>query len=463
VKIYKVKIDASKAQYRLLEAVKTGLYVLRLLGMRFPEKPNKLNILLYYLRTRFALMGRKTEDLIDLPEISDPIKAAIMMIMSRVGSATYFATPKLMSLFVFEGVKLSARYGTAPSSAFFYAVYGMALCGVVGNIERGYRFGRLALNMLERSDAIEQKASICHLVNAFTIHWKEHVRKTIEPLSEGFQSGLETGDFEYAAHCAFFHSYHSFVSGEELSVVEQIMVRYSNALIRLKQQITFYWHEIYRQTVSNLMGQSEDPSFLIEKYYDERCMLPDHQEVGDRTTLFIFYLTKLLLSYLFCEYPKAIENGSMAEKYLDGVIGFIGVPLLYFYDSLARLAVYSSSEKPMRRRIMRKVSAGRRKMKKWAHHAPMNHLHRFYLIEAERLRVLGRDAGAEDRYDRAIELARENLYVNDEALANELAAKFYLARGKTGIARAYMQDARRCYRRWGAAARSSMLSVTQGI
>jgi len=316
--------------------------------------------------------------------------------------------------------------------------------------------------MLERSDVGEQKASIYHLVNAFVIHWKEHVRDTLKPLSEGFQSGLETGDFEYAAHCAFFHSYHSFVSGEELTAVEEVMNRNSDAIGYLRQETSVYMHDINRQTVSDLRGKPETSFFLAGEYYDEQSMAPRHQDANDRTTLFILYINKLLLNYFFCEYLQAIESGSMAEKCLDGVIGIVGVSLLYFYDSLARLAVYSSSEKPMRRRIMRKVSAGRRKMKKWARHAPMNHLHRFYLIEAERLRVLGSDVRAEDCYDRAIELARENLYVNDEALANELAAKFYLARGKTGVARTYMRDARYCYQRWGAAAKVKDLDERYG-
>ncbi len=453
VKVYEIKIEAFKAQYKLSEAIKTGVSVLKLLGMKFPEKPNKLNILLDYMKTRFTLTGKRIEDLIDLREMDDPVKLAYIRIVESMGSATYFVIPELLPLIIFRFVRFSARYGNTNHAAFLYAVYGMILCGAVGDIESGHRFGQLALNLLERLDAREQKARTYHMVNAFVRHWKEHVRKTIEPLSEGIQSGLETGDFEYAGFCIFFHSFHLFVSGRELTVVEEDIERYGNTIGQLKHETSVYMHEINRQTVCNLMYQSEDPPSLVGEYYDECCMMSRHQEVGDRTTLFILYVSKLLLSYLFCEYPKAIENGSMAEKYIEGVIGFIGIPLLYFYDSLARLAVYSSSEKTEQRRILRKVSTGRKKMKKWARHAPMNHLHRFYLIEAERLRVLGKNVRAEDCYNRAIELAKEHLYVNDEALANELAAKFYLARGKTGIARAYMQEARHCYKKWGATAK----------
>jgi tetratricopeptide (TPR) repeat protein len=83
----------------------------------------------------------------------------------------------------------------------------------------------------------------------------------------------------------------------------------------------------------------------------------------------------------------------------------------------------------------------------------MTHLHKFYLVEAELHRVLGHKDKAIDCYDRAIELAKEHEYINDEALAHELAAKFYLALGKAKIAQVYMLDARHCYRQWGAIAK----------
>ncbi|MEJ1937321.1 serine/threonine protein kinase, partial [Nostoc sp. NIES-2111] len=58
-----------------------------------------------------------------------------------------------------------------------------------------------------------------------------------------------------------------------------------------------------------------------------------------------------------------------------------------------------------------------------------------------------------EHYDRAISLARDNEYINEEALANELAAKFYLAWGKQKIAQTYLMDAYYGYSRWGAKAK----------
>jgi signal transduction histidine kinase len=92
-------------------------------------------------------------------------------------------------------------------------------------------------------------------------------------------------------------------------------------------------------------------------------------------------------------------------------------------------------------------------MQIWAHHAPMNFLHKFHLVEAERHRVLGDNLQAMDYYDCAIAIAKENAYIQEEALSNELAAKFYLEWGKEKIAQPYLTDAYYGYARWEAKAK----------
>ena len=90
----------------------------------------------------------------------------------------------------------------------------------------------------------------------------------------------------------------------------------------------------------------------------------------------------------------------------------------------------------------------------------MNHLHKWQLVEAERARVLGKDKKAMELYDLAIAGANENEFLQEEALAYELAAKFYLSKGKTLIAQAYMIEARYRYLKWGAMAKVKHLDTT---
>ena len=90
IKVYEVKIQAYASQHRLLDAVKTGLYVSNLLGFSFPQKPNKLHILFAYLRTKLALVGKNPDVLINLPEMTDPYGLALSASFSKSGHASLF-------------------------------------------------------------------------------------------------------------------------------------------------------------------------------------------------------------------------------------------------------------------------------------------------------------------------------------------------------------------------------------
>jgi signal transduction histidine kinase/CheY-like chemotaxis protein len=100
-----------------------------------------------------------------------------------------------------------------------------------------------------------------------------------------------------------------------------------------------------------------------------------------------------------------------------------------------------------------KVTANQQEMKLWADHAPMNFQHKHDLVEAEKARVLGQNWPAASAYERAIQGARENQYLHEEALAYELAAKFYLAQSMEEMAQLYMTKAHYTYTRWQATAK----------
>ncbi|WP_442921681.1 AAA family ATPase [Microcoleus sp. Aus8_D2] len=452
VKVYEVKIQAYTAQNKPLLAIQTAFFILKLLGIKFPKKPNKLDVLLELVRTKLSLVGKRIEDLIDLPAMIDPDRLATMSILSRVASSAYLAAPELLGLIVLKQVNLSIKYGNTSVSSYAYAAYGIILSGEsVGDIEAGYQFGQLALKLVDKFNDKKFQARIIFIVNYFIKHWKEHLRETLNPLRDAYSLALETGDLEYAAYSACVYCYHSYVLGKELATVEGEMAMYSNALGQLKLETSYYYNQLNRQVVLNLMARAEDRCFLIGESYDETKMLPLHLEANAENICRSLYFHKLVLCYLFQDYEQALSNAKSAEKYSDSAVGTI--PLYHFYHSLVHLAIYSDAPKSEQKLILEKVKANRKKLKKWAQSAPMTHLHKLYLVEAEQHRVLGHKDKAIDFYDRAISLAKEHEYLNEEALANELAAKFYIDWGKEQVAQAYLTSAYYCYLRWGATAK----------
>src|SRR5262249_57710697 len=109
-------------------------------------------------------------------------------------------------------------------------------------------------------------------------------------------------------------------------------------------------------------------------------------------------------------------------------------------------AACDDAENDVRRQHVDTVAGHLRELELWARHCPENFENRAALAAAELARIEGRDGDATQRYEQSVRSARENGFVHHEALALELAARFYAARGFDRIAKAYLRDARDGYR-----------------
>ncbi len=450
IKAHEVKIYAYIAQGEPLQAVKIALGVLKLLGVRFPLKPHKLQILWALIQTKFLLAGQEIKNLIDLPRMSAPYQLAVMRIIGIVGSPAYNASPNLVPLLALKAVSLSIQQGNTAMSIYGYASYGVALCGSLGQLDAGYQFGKLALNLLEKFQAEELKAKTLMVFNNFIRHWKEHPQAGLESLKEAYCSGLETGDLEFASYSAYVYSYHSYLIGKELTELEREIFKYLESISQLKQETAFNLVKLYHQVTLNLMTRVENPTLLRGESYKEELTLPLLLEANHLSAICHLYCHKLILCYLFGQYSQALKYANDTERYLDGVKATLIIPLFHFYDSLARLAVYCRASSSEKKSLLKKVNANQKKIKTWAKSAPMNYLHKYHLVAAEKWQVLGQYLQAIDNYEQAIKLAKINKYPNDLALAQELAAKFYLNWGKKDIARLYLTNAYYSYACWGA-------------
>jgi PAS domain S-box-containing protein len=452
VKAYEVKLRAYASQNNHPEALKIGLQALALLDIILPEYPDQSDVMKNLAETRSLWADKDIMDLANLPETSNLKYLAIARVAYYLIHPTYVRSPNLFVLVVLVIANLSINHGNTPLSVHAYAAYGIILCGF-GDIDAGYQFGQLASIIVDQFNAKKYRSAVLFFVNCFIRHWKEHLNKTLKPFIEGYKIGLETGEFQYAAFGAYSYAYLSYQVGKELTELEHEMAVYSNAIAQINQKSVLDLHHAYWQVVLNLIGRSDDPCLLVGDNYNENEKISLYLETNNQNGLFEIYFNKFTLCYLFQKYSEAVEYSALAEKYIDSGIGTHTVPIFYYHDSLVQLAVFSDSLDEQRKYILKKVKANQEKIRRWADYAPINYLHKFYLVEAERARVLGNDNEARECYDRAITLADENEYLNDEALAYELAARFYLARNQKHVARHYLQDAHYAYQLWGAVAK----------
>ncbi|MBD2261308.1 PAS domain S-box protein [Pseudanabaena sp. FACHB-2040] len=450
VQVYDSRIQGYLSQGNLKEVLKIGLQVLKLLGVILPENPSELDVRGGLEETAARLAEREIEDLVNLPEMTAPEPLAAMSILGSIGAAAFIVSPALFMLITCKTVNLSINYGNAIWSPLYYTAYGFVLCGVVQDIELGYKFGQLALSLAEQLNTKKGKARALQLFSGNVMQLKVHLKETIPLLIEAYQEGVETGDFEIAAYAAYNVCYNSFSAGEELTQLEQKTATYSKAINQIRRESPSIWIAILWQTILNLLDRSENPSRLVGRVCNEEEALSHALAVKDGTAIQMLYLYKVILFYLFEEYYQAVQTAILARKHFEEVSAIAVLPTFCFYHSLALLSLSLDASNSEKVAWLNCVNTNQEKMQKWAEHAPMNYLHEFYLVEAEKARVLGQFFEAEELYERAIAGAAENEYIQEEALAYELAAKHYLARGREKIAQTYMKEAHYCYDRWGA-------------
>ncbi|MCP4551292.1 MAG: AAA family ATPase, partial [Bacteroidetes bacterium] len=340
--IYTIKIKSIISQQKHTEAVTFAIYALSQYGIKLPKKATTMHIMTELVKIKVKLRGKDIEDLSNLPEMTDPNIYAVVNIMLISNSAAYIASPELFVVIVLKVIALSLKYGNMPGSSFAYAGYGIILCSELLEMDTGYKMGQLALKLADKFNAVNIKTRTRFVVHYIINHWSVHIRKGTKHYPEFYQYGIDTGDYEYACYCSLQGTWLNFLSGMELTGVEQEMDKYRKAMIQLEQGVVDFIG-ITQQGTQNIMGLTNDPVKLIGEIYNEDEMLPVHLERNNRTALSLLGVNWVMLNYYFENYQRAVEFADEYEQYLDGATGLYHVAIFNFYESLARLAFFTES------------------------------------------------------------------------------------------------------------------------
>ncbi|MGF1486456.1 MAG: AAA family ATPase, partial [Prochloraceae cyanobacterium] len=457
VKAYEIQIEAYAARNKLSEALKIGLSVLKQLGIKIPSHPSRVNIWLEFILIKLTKVKYLNKDLMQLPKMSDSNKLAAMKILEVLTSAAYFASPSTYTFIVLKRFNLILKYGNFCGSPVVYGDYGLILCGRFNQINSGYQFCRFALDFLLKLQLKEYEAKTLLRLN-WIGHFKESFQK-IEPMFfEGYQKGLETGDLVYATTSLFLINCNSYLTGRNLKELKKQIEKHQIIIEQTKQKRVLNYLKVYHQIVFDLLNSKITlPYFLSGKYCEEESVYNDFLLVNDRSGIFILYINKAIICYIFKDYEQAQINLAKARKDLESVNGMPLVPIFYFYDSLTRIALIETKNFYLRQKDFLTIIANQRKMKHWADSAPMNYKHKYDLVAAEVHRIKGNKDKAANLYESAILGAKKYKYVNEEALAYELTANFYFKINKIILAEAHIKEAYYNYKFWGAEAKVNYL------
>ena len=447
IRTYELLILLYTAQNSNTEALEAGLKSLETLNIVLPRTLE--GIARFLEKSSKALSGQveRLEKIDDLPEMRDDKQLTAIRILSKMITPAHKAKSELFPAITFRMMTISATYGRSPAIAFAYACYAATLISVFGDIETAYRFGLLAMTLKERSDSPEMKARVLILFNTFVSHWRNPVSETRTSLLEASRRGIEAGYLEYGYYAAIIYCCHLFHSGESLALVQEKFIGYLEPITTVRLAFHDDFGKIWEQTVANLGRQSSTPWRLPDELTNKASMWIAN---NNKTLVFSLYSCQTMLLYLFGRYAEAIESARLAEQYEVGSTAFFHYTVHHFYYALALLAVYPQTESTTQQTFLEKVDEIRERFRQWARYAPVNFQHKYDLIEAERTRVHGETFKAVQFYDRATQGARKHHYIQDEAVAYERQAEFWMQAGVEGFSQICLSRAYECYCDWGA-------------
>ncbi|EYF00548.1 trifunctional serine/threonine-protein kinase/ATP-binding protein/sensor histidine kinase [Chondromyces apiculatus] len=457
VKVLEVRMLFEHARNEFPKMIRTGLDALELLGVSLPYSPTQEHLGAALQKNHALLAGRSIESLIDLPEMEDPIQLVVMRLLAGLGAAAYTANPLLYLLLCCEASGVCLQHGNSRYSPVAYVTYGTLHAGVLNDLVSADAYATLAIKLLDKFQAREAASEVYLLRNVVIRPWTIHIRDTLPELREAVQWGLETGDLLHAGQAAVNFCTHPLIAGEPLESLVVDQARYIDLVTAHKHEFSRLFASIPGQLVLNLLGRAEDPLRLVGTRINEDVVLPALHAAQNVSTLCLFYTCKAMLAYLLGDHAEAARASASAKEHRAGLMGHPVVILHNLYHSLSLLALAPDASAEDRAAYLETVAQNQAELGQWAKGAPVNFDHRLALVEAERLRVLGRPMEALAEYEKAMRGAAERGFLHEEAISLERCAGLCRSLGWDHGADAYLADALFAYTRWGAFAKVAQL------
>lgn len=455
IKIHELQISAQIAQGNPQSAIETALEILAQLGIDLPANPSPTDV--KQLQAEIvAMLPANLLELSELPVMTNENSLAALRILSSIYSASFITNQFLFALVVMTLVKRSLMDGNAVQSAVGYAGYGCLLTNMFHVPELGYQAGNLGLLLSQQFGDRSIEAMVIHLVTTLILHQNQAVRNYAAIRQRGITAAIESGNLEILGWHYANHAPDLFYTSETLTSVERNLSAYVDQLQQCRQQLQMRFGQALHQVVLNLLQPVEDPCWLVGQAFDETTIITTATPENQSLVSFV-YTYKLLVGCLFGDVVRARDWAAKARPLLEGLTGNTIWSWFYFYDSLAQWMAFDSLSEIEQAQALEQVAENDAILQRLATRAPMNYQAKLDLVKAEQCRVQQQYDQAIELYDRAITGALENGYIQEAALANELAAKFYFKLNKSKIAQVYLTEAYQHYERWGAIAKLKQL------
>jgi predicted ATPase/signal transduction histidine kinase/GAF domain-containing protein len=439
-------------------AVEACLAYLRRFDVVFPLHPTLAELRVEYDEVRKRIEGRSISSFIDLPLMVDPQRRAFIDVLSSLMAPSGIFDPILTALTMLRIVSFSLDHGNSDPACAAYAGMAQFLGPLFGDYRTSYEFVALAVELVETRGLTDFKSRVFGMYGAMVIPWLKHIREGYSFSARASEVPAGRDQPTYAYYAWWQRTAIRFDCGDSLEEVHAEAQR-AHAFVT-KSEFAFAIALVngplkLARTLLGLtsrFGSFDEDDFIEEPYeqYLEANPLLTHATVR-------YWIRKLQARFHAEDYTAALAAATRAQRRMAATLRSFEFAEYHFYAALSHAALCPGIRAADAN--LDAITAHHAELQSWAEECPANYSCRAELVTAELARLTGRELDAERLYERAIQLSRQHAFVQNEALSNELAARFHAARGFETIAGAYLQHARDCYERWGARAKVQHLDA----
>ena len=434
---------------RMEESILSAIQGLSLLGVEFTEHPTAEDIATERRRVIENLGSRSVADLAHAPTATDPAALTAMRLVMEIFAAAFLSgSGNLFPYLVLKGVNLSLRHGNCPESAFIYAAHGMLLCGELDEPALGCQYGKVGLAINERFDDLALRARVIYVYAMFVHHWSNHWTSLTPWFRKGIEAGYQSGDLLYLAYsaqdCVIWDPALDLETAERLHGENLEIVR------ECAYQDSLDSGTLFLQMQRNLLGRTDSPHTLSDGTFDEDKCLAGMRQRRFMTGIANYHIYSAEIALLYGDHERALQHVRSQDGLIKSAMSLPQLVRFYIVAFLTLATHYPRMDEAEQAATRSRLERDLARMTRWADNCEANFRHLQYLMEAELARLEGSHEAALERYEAAIDAARESGFLRDEATACERAAQHLLILGRERAAEGYLRGAYRLYDRWGA-------------
>jgi predicted ATPase/signal transduction histidine kinase len=443
---YRLKMHMHMVESALPEAIQSGLDCLQMFDVVVRVQPTRQDVQLEYDKVWFNLGVRPIESLIDLPLMTNSEMQTVMSVLCILSRAAYLVDTNLTQLLVCHMVNISLRHGTTDASARGYAWFALFLGPVFSRHHDADRFAELAIRLIDKYQFSAWTADI-YLLAQMVVVWTRPLTVAVEFLRTAFRAAVESGDVVVACYSLEHLVTDLLARGDNL---DQLWLESVKAL-DFAQRAKFLQVVNVLTSIQAFIQSMRGQNASVTGFAGPELHAPglEHGEGAPPVVVCFDLILKLRRCFMAGQYEAAMAVAQEVEPLLWSAQCHIQAADYYYYTALAIAGAIGPSA-PASRRLAETIKPYLAKLSAWAETHPPTFFDKFALVSAEVARIEGRELEAMSLYEDAILSARKHGFLQNEAVANEVAARFYLDRGYETIAYAYFRNARQCYLRWGA-------------